>query len=202
MKGYEAYFGRLNASLDFRSPRDKSGHGTHTSSTIGGQRVTNVSALGEFASGTAIGGAPLVRLAMYKVCWPVPGYSLAEGNTCLDDDILTAFDDAIRDGVQVISVSMGTSTGRPYKEDGIAIGALHAAKRDIVVACSAGNSGPSSFSVSNVAPWMITVGASSIDRMFSSPVMLGKYTIVQVIEKKYHLHSTFLNNVICCQRLQ
>ncbi|CAI9787976.1 unnamed protein product [Fraxinus pennsylvanica] len=108
LKGYEAYFGRLNTSLDFRSPRDKRSHGTHTSSTIGGRRVSNVYALGGFASGTATGGAPLVRLAMYKVCWPVPGYSLAEGNACLNDDILAAFDDAIKDGVRVISVSMGS----------------------------------------------------------------------------------------------
>ncbi|KAL2484238.1 subtilase family protein [Forsythia ovata] len=173
LKSYEASFGPLDTRLDFRSPRDKNGHGTHTSSTIGGRRVSNASALGGFGSGTATGGAPLVRLAMYKVCWPIPGLTTAEGNTCLDDDVLAAFDDAITDGVQVISVSMGGSTSRPYIQDPIAIGALHAVKRNIVVACSAGNSGPSLNSVSNVAPWIITVGASSIDRIFPSPIVLG-----------------------------
>ncbi|CAI9755188.1 unnamed protein product [Fraxinus pennsylvanica] len=179
LKSYEANFGPLDHRLDFRSPRDKNGHGTHTSSTIGGRRVPNASSLGGFASGTATGGAPLVRLAMYKVCWPIPGLTAAEGNTCLDDDVLAAFDDAIMDGVHVISVSMGGSTSRPYIQDPIAIGALHAVKRNIVVACSAGNSGPSSSSISNVAPWIITVGASSLDRIFSSPIVLGNDVIIE-----------------------
>ncbi|CAI9787977.1 unnamed protein product [Fraxinus pennsylvanica] len=84
--------------------------------------VVGVLDTGGFASGTATESVPLVRLAMYNVCWPVPGYSLAEGNACLNDDILAAFDDAIKDGVRVISVSIGPSTSRQYKEDGIAIG--------------------------------------------------------------------------------
>ncbi|CAI9787974.1 unnamed protein product [Fraxinus pennsylvanica] len=179
LKSYEAYYGPLNTSLDFRSPRDINGHGTHTSSTIGGRRVPNASAIGGLGSGTASGGAPLVRLAIYKVCWPVPGQTPAEGNTCLDDDMLAAFDDAIADGVNVISVSIGGNTSRPYTQDGIAIGALHAMKRNIVVACSAGNSGPRSYSVSNVAPWIITVGASSIDRVFSSPIVIGNDMIIE-----------------------
>ncbi|KAL0442583.1 UNVERIFIED_CONTAM: Subtilisin-like protease SBT5.6 [Sesamum latifolium] len=179
LKSYEANFGPLDPKLDFRSPRDINGHGTHTSSTIGGRRVPNAAAIGGFGYGTATGGAPLVRLAIYKVCWPIPGQTPAEGNTCLDDDMLAAFDDAIADGVQVISVSIGGNTSRPYIQDGIAIGSLHAVKRNIVVACSAGNSGPTPFTVTNVAPWIITVGASSIDRVFSSPVLLGNGIQVQ-----------------------
>lgn len=180
LKSYEANFGPLDPKLDFRSPRDINGHGTHTSSTIGGRRVRNAAAIGGFGYGTATGGAPLVRLAIYKVCWPIPGQTPVEGNTCLDDDMLAAFDDAIADGVQVISVSIGRNTSTPYIQDGIAIGSLHAVKRNIVVACSAGNSGPTPFTVTNVAPWIITVGASSIDRVFSSPVLLGNGAQVQV----------------------
>ncbi|KAL0305562.1 UNVERIFIED_CONTAM: Subtilisin-like protease SBT5.6 [Sesamum radiatum] len=178
LKSYEANFGPLDPKLDFRSPRDINGHGTHTS-TIGGRRVPNAAAIGGFGYGTATGGAPLVRLAIYKVCWPVPGQTPAEGNTCLDDDMLAAFDDAIADGVQVISVSIGRNTSTPYIQDGIAIGSLHAVKRNIAVACSAGNSGPTPSTVTNVAPWIITVGASSIDRVFSSPVLLGNGIQVQ-----------------------
>ncbi|KAG8385368.1 hypothetical protein BUALT_Bualt03G0035800 [Buddleja alternifolia] len=173
LRSYEANYGPLDPRTDFRSPRDINGHGTHTSSTIGGRRVANAAALGGFGNGTASGGAPLVRLAIYKVCWPVPGQTPAEGNTCLQDDMLAAFDDAIADGVQVISVSIGGNTSRPYTRDGIAIGSLHALRRNIVVACSAGNFGPAPYTVANTAPWIITVGASSIDRVFSSPVVLG-----------------------------
>ncbi|KAF8413645.1 hypothetical protein HHK36_001637 [Tetracentron sinense] len=179
LKGYEAHYGTLNTTNEYRSPRDHDGHGTHTSSTVGGRRVSNVSALGGFASGTAKGGAPLVRLAMYKVCWPIPGKIAAAGNTCTNADMLAAIDDAIGDGVDVLSISIGTTETLPYAKDGIAIGALHAAKRNIVVACSAGNSGPAPSTASNLAPWIITVGASSVDRIFSSPVVLGSGMIVK-----------------------
>lgn len=178
LKGYEAYYGSLNDTEDYRSSRDKDGHGTHTASTVGGRSVLNTSALGGFANGTATGGATLVRLAIYKVCWPIPGEPKIEGNWCFDEDMLAAFDDAIADGVHIISVSIVPFNLNPYVEDGIAIGALHAVKRDIVVVCSAGNDGPTN--VRNVAPWIMTVGASSVDRVFSSPVVLGNGVEIQV----------------------
>ncbi|KAG8385371.1 hypothetical protein BUALT_Bualt03G0036100 [Buddleja alternifolia] len=173
VKGYEAYYGPLNRTLDSLSPRDMDGHGTHTSSTAAGRRVKNVSSLGGFARGTASGGAPLARLAMYKVCWAVPGKGKEDGNTCFEEDMLAAIDDAISDGVNVLSISIGTSNPTPFNQDGIAIGALHAIKKNIVVACSAGNSGPAASTLSNPAPWIITVGASSVDRKFEAPVVLG-----------------------------
>nr|GLL30306.1 subtilisin-like protease SBT5.6 [Ipomoea trifida] len=167
-------------TIDFRSPRDVDGHGTHTASTVGGRRVPNAAAFGGFGAGTASGGAPNVRLAIYKVCWPIPDQTLAEGNTCFADDTLAAFDDAISDGVHVISVSLGAiPKGQYYTQNGIAIGALHAVKRNIVVAGSAGNDGPKASTVANVAPWVITVGASSTDRVFSSPLKLGNGMIIE-----------------------
>ncbi|KAK4440105.1 Subtilisin-like protease SBT5.6 [Sesamum alatum] len=173
IKGYEAYYGPLNRTLDSLSPRDMDGHGTHTSSTVGGRKVKSVSAVGGFASGTASGGAPLARLAIYKVCWAIPGQGKEGGNTCFEEDMLAAIDDAIADGVDVLSISIGTKVPVSYDEDGIAIGALHAIKKNIVVACSAGNSGPAPSTLSNPAPWIITIGASSVDRIFSAPVVLG-----------------------------
>lgn len=180
LKGYEHQYGHLNTTIDSRSTRDLDGHGTHTASTIGGRRVVGASALGGFASGTAMGGAPLVRLAIYKACWAIPGQSKVEGNTCFEEDLLAAFDDAIADGVHVISASIGTSKPIGYAMDGIAIGALHADKNNIVVVCAAGNSGPAPSTLSNPAPWIITVGASSLDRSFFSPVTLGNREKIEV----------------------
>ncbi|KAJ3707947.1 hypothetical protein LUZ61_011652 [Rhynchospora tenuis] len=167
-KGYEAYVGPLNSS--FQTPRDKDGHGTHTLSTAGGAFVANASLFGH-GSGTAKGGSPHARVAAYKVCWPP-----VNGGECFDSDILAAFDAAIADGVDVISMSVG---GDPvdYFNDGIAIGSFHAVKNGIKVVCSAGNSGPTAGSVSNVAPWIFTVGASTMDREFPAYVSFGNTSL-------------------------
>eukprot|EP01018_Ginkgo_biloba_P022277 Gb_38600 [translate_table: standard] len=182
LKGYEAYYGPLNVSStpDYRSPRDKDGHGTHTSSTAAGREVNDASALGGYAGGQAAGGAPMARLAMYKVCWPIPGGDSAGENTCTDADMFAALDDALRDGVHVLSISIGTSGKQEvYTRDAIALGALHAVKQGVVVACSAGNDGPVPATASNLAPWLITVAANSVDRDFPSPVVLGDGTEVK-----------------------
>ncbi|KAM0875014.1 hypothetical protein ACQ4PT_037075 [Festuca glaucescens] len=179
LKAYEAHHGSLNTTYAFRSPRDHDGHGTHTASTVAGRTVPGVSALGGFASGTASGGAPLARLAIYKVCWPIPGPNPNIENTCFDADMLAAMDDAVGDGVDVMSVSIGAS-GKPppFANDGIAVGALHAARCGVVVVCSGGNSGPAPATVSNLAPWILTVGASSIDRSFNSRIRLGDGRVI------------------------
>lgn len=87
-------------------------------------------------------------------------------------DILAAFDAAISDGVDVISISIGGVTGT-YTTDSIAVGAFHAMRKGILTVASAGNDGPSIGSVANHAPWILTVGASGIDRQFISKVVLG-----------------------------
>ncbi|XP_015055238.1 subtilisin-like protease SBT5.6 [Solanum pennellii] len=127
LKGYEAHYGPLNETRDFRSPRNVDGHGTHLA-------VVNASAIGGFAKGTATGGAPNVRLAINKVCWPVPTKTLAQGNTCLPDDTLAAFDeDAIANGVHVLSISLGSRPIKTYyRQNSIAIGSLNVVKRNIV----------------------------------------------------------------------
>ncbi|KAG5232117.1 subtilisin protease family protein [Salix suchowensis] len=163
-KGYASIVGQLNSSFD--SPRDEDGHGSHTLSTAGGNFVAGASVF-FLGNGTAKGGSPKARVAAYKVCYPP-----VDGDECFDADILAAFDAAISDGVDVLSVSLG---GNPtaFFNDSVAIGSFHAVKHGIVVICSAGNSGPADGTVSNVAPWEITVGASTMDREFPSYVVLG-----------------------------
>ncbi|KAK7306427.1 hypothetical protein VNO77_44366 [Canavalia gladiata] len=179
LQGYETAFGPLNETEDYKSGRDKDGHGSHTSSTVAGRAVSNASAIGGYASGTATGGAPLARLAIYKACWPFKGKSKSLGNVCANIDILKAIDDAIADGVDVINISIGFNSPLSYDNDLVAKGALHAMKNNIVVVCSAGNSGPSPQSLSNPAPWIITVGASTVDRTFLAPIKLRNGTSIQ-----------------------
>ncbi|MBA0830246.1 hypothetical protein Goarm_014790 [Gossypium armourianum] len=114
-------------------------------------------------TGTARGGVPSARIAMYKVCW---------SDGCSDMDVLAAFDDAIVDGVDVISLSLGGAS-RDFFNDSVAIGAFHAMRKGILTSCAGGNDGPMLTTVENVAPWILTVAASSIDRQFTSLIKLG-----------------------------
>jgi len=45
--------------------------------------------------------------------------------------------------------------------------------RGIFVSCSAGNSGPEKATLANVAPWIMTVGAGTLDRDFPAFALLG-----------------------------
>ncbi|KAG0600594.1 hypothetical protein M758_11G046100 [Ceratodon purpureus] len=167
--GYEAATGKpLNESLDLRSPRDTEGHGSHTASTAAGSEVSGASLFG-LANGTARGMAPKARIAVYKICW-VGG--------CSDSDTLAAIDQAVADGVDIISRSVGLPA-REYLTDPVAIGAFGAMEKGVFVSCSAGNSGPGLQTVENFAPWMMTVAASTIDRDFPANVILGDGQILQ-----------------------
>ncbi|KAL2469295.1 Subtilisin-like protease SBT1.6 [Forsythia ovata] len=164
--GFGGIAGGINQTIEFKSPRDADGHGTHTASTAAGRHAFKASMEG-YASGIAKGVAPKARLAVYKVCWKNSG--------CFDSDILAAFDDAVNDGVDVISISIGGGDGisSPYYLDPIAIGAYGAVSRGIFVSSSAGNDGPNGMSVTNLAPWLTTVGGGTIDRDFPADVILG-----------------------------
>ena len=109
---------------------------------------------------------------MYKICW---------SDGCNDADILAAFDDAISDGVDIISISVGGFTPKDYFNDSIAIGAFHAMKNGVLTVSSAGNNGPDRSTISNFSPWSLTVAASTIDRKFFTKVQLGNNKIYEVM---------------------
>ncbi|GAA0138592.1 serine protease [Lithospermum erythrorhizon] len=146
----------------YQSPRDGDGHGSHTASTAAGAKVHGANIFG-FADGTARGVAPKARIAMYKAC---------SASNCEDTDILAAIESAVKDGVDVLSISVG-GADMAYYENVIAIGTFAAMKRNIFVSSSAGNAGPTAYSVHNTAPWLTTVGAGSMDRTFPVEVHLG-----------------------------
>ncbi|CAI9777909.1 unnamed protein product [Fraxinus pennsylvanica] len=153
------------------TPRDKNGHGTHVASTAAGIPVKGASYYG-LAEGTAKGGSPGSRIAMYRVCTP---------DGCRGSDILKAVDDAIADGIDVLSMSLGASAAleQEFSVDPIAIGAFHAVEKGIIVVCSAGNDGPDSGTAVNIAPWILTVAATTIDRDFESDVVLGGNKVIK-----------------------
>lgn len=109
---------------------------------------------------------------MYKVCWTSTG--------CSDADLLAGFEEAIADGVDLISISVG-GFKFSYTDDSIAIGSFHAMRKGILTIAAAGNSGPDASTVLNQAPWIFTVAAGGIDRDFRSDVVLGNGKTFSVI---------------------
>ncbi|XP_006428960.2 subtilisin-like protease SBT1.7 [Citrus clementina] len=144
-------------------PIDNDGHGTHTASTAAGNFVNGANLFGQ-ANGTAAGMAPLAHLAIYKVCETDLG--------CPESIVNAAIDAAVEEGVDVLSISLG-SPSLPFFADAMATAAFTATQKGILVSCSAGNSGPNSSTLANEAPWMLTVGASTIDRSIVALTQLG-----------------------------
>jgi len=165
---YVAGFGKQNVGKeDYLSPRDGEGHGSHTSSTAAGNKVSGVSIDGH-PMGTASGMAPGADLAMYKVCWDAkPGASTG----CFNSDSVSAIDDAVADGVDVLNYSIGgTSESSPY--DVVEMAFRRAANVGIFVAASAGNSGPGASTLDHPSPWLTTTAASTF-RLAENVVELG-----------------------------
>ncbi|KAJ4911060.1 subtilase 4.13 [Raphanus sativus] len=156
---------KLIGARDYTSEgsRDTVGHGTHTASTIAGNAVADTSFYG-LGNGTMRGGVPASRIVTYKVCTWLG---------CSSDSILAAFDDAIADGVDIISISVNMGYASAFEEDPVAIGAFHAIAKGILTVNSAGNSGPEQQTLESVAPWILTVAASNTNRAFSTKVVLG-----------------------------
>ncbi|ESR36237.1 hypothetical protein CICLE_v10027850mg [Citrus x clementina] len=183
-KGLKHYGLNISTTFDYDSPRDFLGHGTHTSSTIAGSRVQNANYFG-YAEGTAIGVAPMARIAMYKIAF----YNNTLKAAAVD--VLAGMDQAIADGVDVMSLSLGFPE-TTFDENPIAIGAFAALKKGIFVACSAGNSGPRPYSILNGAPWITTVAAGTVDREFAAYVTLGNEEL-SVLGKSVYPENLFVS---------
>ncbi|XP_015972024.1 subtilisin-like protease SBT4.8 [Arachis duranensis] len=147
---------------DQPSTRDIVGHGSHTASIAAGNKVVGASFYG-IAEGAARGGVPSARIAAYSVC---------SEQGCTDDAILAAFDDAIADGVDLITISIGADEQMSFDKDIIAIGSFHAMEKGILTIHSAGNNGPNIVTFS-VSPWLFTVAATTMDRRLIDNVLLG-----------------------------
>ncbi|KAI5354452.1 hypothetical protein L3X38_007347 [Prunus dulcis] len=162
--------GQPISEYDHDSPRDSLGHGTHTSSTAAGHHVVSASHFG-YAKGTARGVAPRAHVAIYKVLWSEDTIFSASS------DVLAGMDQAIADGVDIISLSIGLQR-LPYYDNVIDIASLSAIEKGIVVVCSAGNYGNSN-SMNNGAPWITTVGAGTLDCSLTASMTLDNNLTVE-----------------------
>ncbi|KAL0360860.1 UNVERIFIED_CONTAM: Subtilisin-like protease SBT3 [Sesamum radiatum] len=151
-----------DVTISMNSTRDTYGHGTHVASIAAGNYVKDVSFFG-YAPGTARGVAPHARLAIYKVLWDEGSY---------ESDALAGIDQAVADGVDVLSISLSYRTIDLY-ENPIAIAAFGAMEKGILVSVSAGNRGPNFGTVLEGIPWAVIAASGTVDRWFAGILTLG-----------------------------
>ncbi|KAF6161870.1 hypothetical protein GIB67_002580 [Kingdonia uniflora] len=140
-------------SFIYNSPRDETRHGTYTRSIDARNYVRVVSYFG-YVKGTARGSAPCARLVIYKVTWSRGG-SLAY-------EVIAGMDQALADGVDIISMSMSFRGALPY-EDPISIASFAALEKGVLVSSSTGNKGSDLMTVAGNL-WSLTVRVSIIEQ--------------------------------------
>src|SRR5438132_12356806 len=145
-------------------------HGTHVSGTIAGVNATNAAASATTPAVNGLTGiAPKAFLGNYNV---FPGQI---GNAT-SHDIAQAIEDAVKDGMDVINMSLGG--GINGFQDQLTVASNRAAKAGVVVAIAAGNSGPGVNTVESPgqAADAITACASTNNHYFGIPVTIGTTT--------------------------
>ncbi|XP_016198103.1 subtilisin-like protease SBT2.6 [Arachis ipaensis] len=160
--------GAFNPIVDFASPLDGDGHGSHTASIAAGRNGIPVRMHGhEF--GKASGMAPRARIAVYKALYRLFGGFIA--------DVVAAIDQAVHDGVDILSLSVGpnsppatTKTTYLNPFDATLLGAV---KAGVFVAQAAGNGGPFPKTLVSYSPWIASVAAAIDDRRYKNHLTLG-----------------------------
>src|SRR6266446_4715872 len=145
-------------------------HGTHVSGTIAGVNGTNAPPTATTPAVSGLSGvAPKAFLGNYNV---FPGQT---GNAT-SHDIARAIEDAVKDGMDVINMSLGG--GINGFQDQLTVASNRAAKAGVVVAIAAGNSGPGVNTVESPgqAADAITACASTNNHYFGIPVTIGTTT--------------------------
>ena len=149
-------FGADNlAASELLSPRDVHGHGSHTAAIAAGNDGVRVRVEGQ-DFGEASGMAPAAQIAVYKACWTAPDPA---DDGCTTADAVAAVDQAVADGVDVISYSVSGPAGAVA--DSVERAFLNASAAGVFVAAAAGNRGPGAGTVAHASPWVTTVGAST-----------------------------------------
>ncbi|KAK1306090.1 Subtilisin-like protease SDD1 [Acorus calamus] len=155
--------GDFNAARDYASPFDADGHGRQGQLKYMGLTLDFVLSISNtHAAATAAGNYRTpVMAGVYKALYSFGGYM---------SDVVAAVDQAVEDGVDILSLSIGPATvpaGPSAFLNVLDIELLFAVKAGVLVIQAVGNGGPSSSSVLSFSPWIISVAAADTDRNYA-----------------------------------
>jgi len=160
----EKLIGAWNCVPNEYNAVDFNGHSSHVAATAAGNIVDE--AIVHFDSGfnlaaTISGVAPHANLISYK--------TMDEAGSINASAVITAIEQAIKDGVDVINISLGGGVIDPWQDAEYGL-LLSAREAGIYVAVAAGNTGPERATIDDpsLAPWLTAVGASSHDVLYSN----------------------------------
>jgi len=148
-------------------PQDTNGHGT---------QVTGIIA----ANGQLKGIAPMAEIYSYRVS--------SDGESVPSDLIIKAIEQAVKDKVNIINISLGVNMTHNKIDDAV----NNAINQGIVVVAAAGNSGPDKSTIGSPAsnPNTITVGATYNNRDSSM------ISTLEVGETQFQVLPMFGTNII------
>ncbi|KAG6425151.1 hypothetical protein SASPL_115577 [Salvia splendens] len=93
---------------------------------------------------------PRARLAVYK------------GGSRVSSDVLAAMDQAVADGVDILSISLGVLEINLY-ESPLSIASFGAREKGIMICTSAGNRGQGSRTIRSGIPWAVIIASGTVD---------------------------------------
>lgn len=166
-----SYASLFSATDPDPSAADRVGHGTATAMAAGG--VMNAGPLA-----TISGIAPQAFLGSYKV-FGTPGVN----DGAPEDAILSAMEDALNDGMDIVSMSLGSDIAEQFQFDPEVQALSILRSVGVIAVVAAGNNGadPNTIASPGDSPDAITVGASDNDRIFAASAQAaGGNTLVAV----------------------
>ncbi len=152
-----SYVSLLSSRDPDLSARDRVGHGTALAMIAAGATNTG-------PEGSITGVAPKAYIGSYKI-FGTPNFN----DSATDDAILQAIEDAVADGMDILSMSFGSNFTTRLADDPDVSAVERAASLGVIPIAAAGNEGPDFTSLSSpgTSPSAITVGATHNDRIFS-----------------------------------
>ncbi|MCH7977835.1 MAG: S8 family serine peptidase [Acidobacteria bacterium] len=159
-RNYVSLLGTPDPNCD---AEDRDGHGTFVAAIAAGNRVTGPSA-------SIAGVAPRAFLGSYKV-FGTPGFN----DTASLGAIVKAVEDAVNDGMDIINMSLGSTSSALPSNDTLSQSVATAVLDGVTVVTAAGNQGPGTGTIGSpgISPDAITVGGTTNSRTFANPLRIA-----------------------------